>query len=102
MKKQNKMLNTSTSVKKLSDLPNIGPAMLQDFKMLGINKPLDLKSADPLELYNRLCEKTRAHQDPCVLDVFIAAVRFMNGDPAKPWWAYTEERKKLFLNKKNK
>jgi hypothetical protein len=28
-----------------------------------------------------------------VLDVFIAAVRFMDGEPAQPWWAYTAERK---------
>jgi hypothetical protein len=29
-----------------------------------------------------------------VIDVFIAAVRFMAGEPAKPWWKYTPERKR--------
>ncbi len=29
-----------------------------------------------------------------MLDTFIAAVRFVEGAPAKPWWAYTAERKR--------
>jgi hypothetical protein len=29
-----------------------------------------------------------------VLDVFISAVRFMEGAPARPWWRYTAERKR--------
>ena len=28
------------------------------------------------------------------LDTFIAAVRFMEGEPKKPWWKYTAERKR--------
>ncbi len=37
--------------------------------------------------------------DPCVIDVFIAAVRFMGGEPAKPWWKYTPERKQTLAAK---
>lgn len=29
-----------------------------------------------------------------MIDVFIAAVRFIAGEPAKPWWKYTPERKR--------
>jgi hypothetical protein len=29
-----------------------------------------------------------------VLDVFLSAVRFMEGAPARPWWHYTAERKR--------
>jgi Pathogenicity locus len=32
--------------------------------------------------------------DPCLLDTFIAAVRYMAGEPKKPWWKYTAERKR--------
>jgi len=32
-------------------------------------------------------------QDPCLCDAFIAAVRFMEGGPVRPWWYYTPERK---------
>jgi hypothetical protein len=32
--------------------------------------------------------------DPCLLDTFIAAVRYMEGGPKKPWWEYTAQRKR--------
>jgi hypothetical protein len=41
-----------------------------------------------------LCEKTGRRHDPCLLDTFIAAVRFMAEGPKKPWWAYSAERKR--------
>jgi DNA transformation protein len=30
-----------------------------------------------------------------VANTFLAAVDFMNGGSAKPWWAFTAKRKKL-------
>jgi len=38
--------------------------------------------------------RTGARQDPCVLDTFIAAIRYMEGAPKRPWWHYTAERKR--------
>ncbi|MGH8026733.1 MAG: helix-hairpin-helix domain-containing protein, partial [Pseudoxanthomonas sp.] len=76
-------------------IPNIGPAMVEDFKALGITRPVQLAGADPFALYQRLCRITGTRHDPCVLDTFISAVRFMQGGPARPWWHYTAERKKL-------
>ena len=81
---------------RLTDLPNIGPAMAKDFELLGIKKPEHLRGRDPLRLYKELCKKTKSRQDPCVLDTFISVVRFMNGDKPKPWWSYTTERKKAY------
>ena len=46
-------------------------------------------------MYDKLCFKTHSRQDPCVLDTFISAVRFMQGAPKRPWWAYTAERKRI-------
>ena len=77
----------------LLQLPNIGPAMAGDFKVLGITRPTQLTGKDPYTLYQRLCEITGARHDPCVLDTFISAVRFMQGAPPHPWWHYTAERK---------
>ncbi len=77
----------------LTDLPNIGKAMALDLQVLGINKPGDLIDRDPYAMYEQLCTQTGYRHDPCVLDVFIAITRFMNGDEPKPWWAYTSERK---------
>lgn len=80
-------------VKKFSDIPNIGSAMIRDFQKLGIKVPNDLKSKDPFTLYKKMCNVSNARQDPCVLDTYMAAVDFMNGAPARPWWYYTKLRK---------
>jgi hypothetical protein len=79
----------------LLHVPNLGKAMVEDLKLLGISSPSQLAGKDPLVLYQRLCEATAARHDPCVLDTFISAVRFMEGAPALPWWHYTAERKRL-------
>ena len=84
-------------VRKLTDLPNIGPAMARDLELLGINKPEQLTGKDPLDLYYALSRKRGARQDPCVLDVLISITRFMDGEEAKPWWSYTAERKRRFV-----
>lgn len=45
---------------------------------------------------------TGKRHDPCLLDVFIAVVRFMDGEPAKPWWKYTTERKRELEKRKKR
>lgn len=80
---------------KLEDLPNIGPAIAADLRLLDIRAPADLRGRDPYRMYDDLCRQTGQRHDPCVLDTFIAATRFMAGEPAKPWWAYTAERKRV-------
>lgn len=79
---------------KLTQIPNIGPACAADLRLLGIRSPADLVGRDPYAMYDSLCRLTGQRHDPCVIDVFISAVRFMGGEPAKPWWRYTAERKK--------
>jgi hypothetical protein len=78
---------------RLEQIPNIGRAMAEDFRLMGIHKPLDLRGRDAFELYQRLSRLTGQHQDPCVLDTFMAAIDFMQGAPPKPWWDYTPLRK---------
>ena len=85
---------TVDECRELEDLPNIGPKMAADFRRMGITKPKQLAGKDPYELYEKLCRLTGTRQDPCVLDVFIAATRFVAGDPPRPWWHYTAERKR--------
>ncbi len=79
---------------KLEQVPNVGPAIAADLRLLGVSAPQDLRGKDPYALYDELCRVTGQRHDPCVLDVFLAAVRYMDGKPAKPWWAYTAERKR--------
>ena len=85
---------TAKDCQKLEDLPNIGPKMAADLRLLRIDRPNQLKGRDPYRLYEQLCRATGVRQDPCVLDVFIAATAFVGGAPARPWWHYTAERKR--------
>src|SRR5688500_10664043 len=78
----------------LKDIPNVGPAVARDLRMLGIHAPADLVGRDPYAMYEELNRITKSRHDPCMLDTFIAATRYMNGAPAKPWHAYTKERKR--------
>lgn len=90
------MTNKKVPINKLTDIPNIGPAMVRDFAVLGITKPAELVGCDPYFLYMQLCARTGKRHDPCVCDTFIAAVRFMETGKKKPWWAFTKERKAYF------
>lgn len=78
----------------LQQMPNIGPSIADDLRQIGVSSPQDLLGKDPYAMYDELCRITGVRHDPCVLDVFIAATRFMAGEPAKPWWKYTPERKR--------
>jgi hypothetical protein len=80
----------------LESIPNVGVSIARDLRSIGIKQPQDLIGRNPHSLYQALCDQTRTRQDPCVLDTFISAVRFMEGAPARPWWSYTAERKKRF------
>ena len=77
----------------LEDIPNIGPALAADLRLIGIHHPQELSVQDAFALYQRLCTTTGARHDPCVLDTFMAATDFMRGAPALPWWHYTAQRK---------
>lgn len=81
---------------RLEDLPNVGPAMARDLRLLGIDKPADLIGQDPFVLYDRLCTLTGSRHDPCVLDLFMSVTSFMAGGPARPWWAFSPERKRIW------
>lgn len=91
-----KSKRSTTRPPRLTDLPNVGPAMARDLQSLGIRTPAGLKGRDPLQLYLSLCRRTGQRHDPCVLDTFIAVTRFVEDGRARPWWAYTAERKRRY------
>ena len=94
--KRRRLAQTSASrdVARLEDIPNVGPAVAADLRRLGIATPAELPGRDPYALYDDLCQITGQRHDPCLLDTFIAAVRYLEGAPTKPWWKYTAERKR--------
>jgi len=83
---------------RLTDLPNVGPSIAQDLKLIGINTPAELTGRDPVALYDSLCLKTGVRHDPCLLDVFISITRFMDGEAPRVWWDYTAERKRMAVH----
>ena len=80
-------------VRQLTDLPNIGKAGEKDLILLDITSPQQLIGRDAYAMYEELCDKTGIRHDPCVIDVFLSITRFMDGEPPRPWWDYTDERK---------
>lgn len=81
------------SVRKFTDLPNVGPAMAADLRLLDYVSPGELAGQCPFAMYRRLCEITGQRHDPCVIDVFMSVVDFVDGGPPRPWWGFMARRK---------
>jgi len=87
-----------SEVKRLTDIINVGPSIASDLESLGVSSPQKLIGADPLKLYQKLIKSSGHFHDPCVLDCFVAAVDFMNGNKPKVWWAFTKQRKAAYTS----
>lgn len=87
----------SVQERRLEDLISIGPAMLRDFEVLGIRSVGQLARQNPQRMYARLNGISGERQDPCVLDVFCAAVAQARNPrlPAEQcqWWYWSRKRK---------
>jgi len=92
MKKRPNAFSTRRDLASLQEIPNVGPSLAESLERAGIKRPAQLKGKDPYLLYVRLCKRTGVRHDPCVLDTFISAVRYMEGGPVQPWWHFTRER----------
>lgn len=79
----------------LTDLPNVGKAAAADLRLLGITCPQDLAGHDAYALYDELCAQAGCRHDPCVIDVFLSVIDFVNGNPPQAWWQYTAQRRKI-------
>jgi hypothetical protein len=92
-KKRPNAFSTRRELTSLQEIPNVGPSLEESLERAGIKRPSQLKGKDPYVLYARLCKRTGVRHDPCVLDTFISAVRYMEGGPVQPWWHFTRERR---------
>lgn len=81
------------AVRELTDLPNVGKATAADLHRLDIHQPQDLVGCDAYAFYHELCRLDGVRHDPCVLDVLLSLVDFIQGGAPQPWWAFTAERK---------
>ncbi len=85
----------------LEELPNIGKAIGNDLRLIGIDHPQVLIGKNAFQLYNLLCSKKGRRIDHCVIDVFMSAIHYMEGSDPQPWWTFTAERKRI-LNEEEK
>lgn len=81
----------------MRDLISVGPATIEDLKLLGIESVEQLKDCNADVLYKELCLKSGIEHDICSLDVFKAAVAQAK-DPRLPaekcnWWYWSKIRK---------
>ena len=86
-------MKSRADIKDFVEIPNVGDATARYLRMLGLNEPFELVGRDPYLMYDELCGIAGKGFDPCLLDVFISSVRFMEGAAPRKWWYYTEERK---------
>lgn len=94
------MINANDrKLERLEEIPNVGKAIAADLRLLGFQRPDDLRGQDPYDLYDRINVATGQRQDPCLLHTFIAAIRYVEGGPRLPWWAFTAERKRTLAQR---
>jgi len=77
----------------LLNLMNVGKATLKDFELLGVNSISQLAKCSPDDLYIELQIKTGCKHDPCVWDVFAAAIHEAKTGEKQKWWEWTKVRK---------
>lgn len=80
---------------KLEDIPNVGPVCAGLIRVCGIEKPDELRDADPLYLYDKICQLTRKTHPVKLLDVLMSAVSFANGRAPQHWSEFSQQREIL-------
>ncbi|MEM9940556.1 MAG: helix-hairpin-helix domain-containing protein [Planctomycetota bacterium] len=90
-----------SSIERFDQIVNVGPAMSDDFERLGLEGPKDLIGKNAMDLYEQICEVDQTFHDPCVLDVYMATIDYMNGNPPQAWWKFTGHRKKKYEKEVN-
>ena len=90
-------MSTGPDARPLSALRSVGPATLEDLRLLGVADVPDLARRDPLALYNDLCRIKGQNVDICCLDVFSCAVAQAQNPqlPAEQcdWFWWSRQRK---------
>ena len=90
-------MNKNTDARPLAALRSVGPATLEDMRLLGVADVRDLACRDPQTLYNDLCRIKGQAVDICCLDVFCCAVAQAQ-NPQLPheqcnWFWWSRQRK---------
>ena len=84
---------TTENFGNLSSLKNVGPVTLSNFTLLGIETIQQLAKQDADRLFARLSGLSKDRVDPCVQDIFSAAIHQARTGEALPWWSFSAARK---------
>jgi Pathogenicity locus len=82
----------------LLELANVGPAVVRYLERVGITQTSQLAGRDAVEIYEEMCAVSGRRHDPCLLDTVMSAVEQADGGPARPWWHYTAQRKRMLAD----
>ena len=96
-----KPMSAHSAISPISDLlalANVGPAVARYLARVGITQTSQLTGRDAVEIYEEMCAVSGRRHDPCLLDTVMSAVEQANGGPARPWWDYTAERKRMLAD----
>ena len=90
-------MSKKADARALSALRSVGPAALEDLRLLGVADISDLAERDPQALYDALCRIKGQKIDICCLDVFNCAVAQAK-NPELPadqrnWFWWSRQRK---------
>ena len=90
-------MSNHADARPLSALRSVGPATLEDLRLLAVADTADLAGRDPQALYDALCRIKGQAVDICCLDVFSCAVAQAR-NPQLPreqcdWFWWSRQRK---------
>ena len=100
-------MNKGMDARRLSALRSVGPATIEDLRLLGVADVPDLARRDPQALYNALCRIKGQPVDICCLDVFSCAVAQAQNPQLTPeqcdwfWWSRLRKTAPMSANKSN-
>ena len=81
-------------VSELEEIPGVGPSIAADLHRIGITRVVQLKNADPQQLFERVNRDQGVAMDRCLLYVFRCAVYYASNVRHKPeklkWWNWKD------------
>jgi hypothetical protein len=82
-------------LKELQTIPGVGKSISKDLYELGYRSVSELKTAEPIMMYERLCARAGKHLDRCLLYTFRCAVYYASTKkPEKrklKWWYWKDK-----------
>jgi Pathogenicity locus len=84
--------NEADALKRLQEMPNVGPAIARRLAELGFDSAASLRGQDPEELFARTEAARGTPEDPGLLDTYRAIIAFAETGDARPWQRSPRER----------